>query len=475
MSTGTTTAPPGAPARLPSRLVGSIAFGTLLQALNSSMIAVALVGIRTDFHAGADASWLVSALYLATAVGAPTMGRLADLIGPRRVFLAGLLLVAVASVAAPFAPTLGVLIGCRVLLGLGTAAQYPAGIAMVRMAAARGAPPGAGATGRAPRGVRAASALGILSVCSQTAVAFGPTLGGALVGGFGWQSIFLVNLPFVAIGAVCVGRWGPAGTPRATHRPAGAAALRRLDPAGLALFAATMTALMLFLLSLASAPRWWLLPVVLALGAALVGHELRAAEPFLDVRLLGRNRALTGTYLRTALTYVAFYAIFYGVPSWLEQGRGLSAAGAGLVVLPIAGLGVFMTLVATRLVRTRGPRLPLLFGSLGLLVGGVVLATVVHAATPVLALLAVSAVLGLPNGFNNMGNQTSMYAAAPADATGAASGLYRTSQYVGANLAAALIELLSAGVAPDTGLHRLGVAVAGIAAVLLLGSLRRRR
>ncbi|HEY3504982.1 MAG TPA: MFS transporter [Actinocatenispora sp.] len=450
-----------APPRLPGRLVGSIAFGTLLQALNSSMIAVALVGIRGDFRAGAEASWLVSALYLATAVGAPTMGRLADLVGPRRVFLAGLALVAVASVAAPFAPSIGVLVACRVLLGLGTAAQYPAGVAMVRMVEER-------------TGARASGALGILSICSQTAVAFGPSLGGLLVGAFGWPAIFLVNLPFVAVGAVAVLRWGPAGRTQA-RRLGVAASLRRLDPPGLLLFAGAMTTLMLFLLSLADRPHWWLAALFVPLAGALLWRELRCAEPFLDVRLLGRNRALTGTYLRTALTYVAFYAVFYGLPSWLEEGRGLSAAQAGLVVLPIAGLGVFMTLVATRLVRTRGPRPTLLIGSLGLLAGGLVLATVVHASTPVIVLLAVSAVLGIPNGYNNMGNQTSMYAAAPADATGAASGLYRTSQYVGANLAAALIEVLAAGASPDSGLHRLGVAVAVIAALLVAGSLVGRR
>ncbi|GAA4209580.1 MFS transporter [Actinocatenispora rupis] len=459
--TATATTRLDAPARLPGRLVGSIAFGTLLQALNSSMIAVALVGIRGDFRAGAEVSWLISALYLATAVGAPTMGRLADLVGPRRVFLTGLALVAVASVAAPFAPNVGVLVACRVLLGLGTAAQYPAGVAMVRTVAER-------------TGARASGALGILSICSQTAVAFGPSLGGLLVGAFGWPAIFLVNLPFVAVAAVTVLRWGPAGR-TSPHRLGVAASLRRLDPPGLLLFAGAMTTLMLLLLSLADHPRWWLAAVFVPLAGLLLWRELRCAEPFLDVRLLGRNRALTGTYLRTALTYVAFYAIFYGLPSWLEQGRGLDAAQAGLVVLPIAGLGVFMTVLATRLVRTRGPRAPLLIGSLGLLAGGVVLATVVHSATPVLVLLAVSAVLGIPNGFNNMGNQTAMYAAAPADATGAASGLYRTSQYVGANLAAALIEVLAAGTDPDSGLHRLGIAVAVVGAVLLAGSLLGRR
>lgn len=456
------------PARLPARLVGSLAFGTLLQALNSSMIAVALVGIRGDFHSGAQTSWLISALYLATAVAAPTMGRLADLIGPRRVFLAGLSVVAVASLAAPFAPNLGALVATRVLLGIGTAAQYPAAMAMVRIVA-----DGAAARTRR-RGVPATSALGALSVCSQTAVAFGPSLGGLLVGAFGWQSIFLVNLPFVAIGAVCILRWGPPGGRQAAAGPGGTRqALARLDPAGLALFAATMTGLMLFLLSLAGRPHWWLLAVVLPLAAALVRLELRTNTPFLDVRLLARNRALSLTYLRTALTYMAFYAIFYGVPSWLEGGRGMSPGQSGLVMLPIAGLGVFMTLLATRLVRTRGPGLPLLIGSVGLAVGGLVLATLVHADTPVVALLLVYAVLGIPNGFNNMGNQTSMYAAAPSGTTGAASGLYRTSQYVGANLAAAMLELVAGGGA--AGLHRMGLCVAAIAVVLVVGVLVARR
>jgi hypothetical protein len=107
-------------------------------------------------------------------------------------------------------------------------------------------------------------------------------------------------------------------------------------------------------------------------------------------------------------------------------------------------------------------------GSGGLLVGGLALAFAVHSATPIVLLVLVNGVLGLPNGFNSLGNQLSVYSAAPADATGTASGLFRTSQYVGANFAAAAIALVFAGPASDVGLHRLGVLIAVIGAVLLL-------
>lgn len=450
-------------AKLPTRLVIPIALGTLLQALNSSMIAVALVQIRDAFHAGTSASWLISGLYLATAIGAPTMGRLADVIGPRRVFLGGLVVVAVAAVAAPFAPNIGVLIVCRVLLGIGTSAPYPAGLAMIRAEADR-------------LGVHSVSGgLGVLTVAGQVAVAFGPTLGGLLVQVASWPAIFLVNLPFVAVAAFFALKYLPAGSrrtttstqPTASTRPTASArqVVRGLDLGGLVLFSGAMTALMLVLLSLTDRPLWYLVPVVVVLVAALVLWERRSDHPFIDVRLLAANRPLSFTYVRTATTYVAFYAIFYGVPAWLEQGRGLSAGTAGLVMLPLAAVGVVTTTVAARMVRAGSPRRLLVIGSI-VLAGAALVLTRVDASAPIIGLVALSAVLGLPNGFNSMGNQTSLYDAAPAGQIGGASGLYRSSQYVGANLAAALLELTFAGPAGDSGLHRTAIVVLVLGVVL---------
>ncbi|HEX3590710.1 MAG TPA: MFS transporter [Pseudonocardiaceae bacterium] len=437
--------------RLPTNLVVPIALGTLLQALNSSMIAVALVQIRDAFHAGASASWLISGLYLATAVGAPTMGRLADVIGPRKVFLGGLAVVAVAAVAAPFAPNIGTLILCRVLLGIGTSAPYPAGIAMIRAEADR--------TGIG----NVAGGLGVLTVAGQVAVAFGPTLGGLLVQVASWPAIFLVNVPFVLVAGFFAFRYLPADRPR--HAVSARDVLHKLDIGGLLLFSGAMTALMLVLLSLTNSPQWYLLPVFAIFGGALVLRERRAPEPFIDVQLLATNRSLSFTYLRTALTYVAFYAVFYGLPSWLEQGRGLDPGTAGLVMLPLAAVGVLTTTLAARLVRHRGPRVLLVIGSLVFVAAALAL-TRVDSTASIIGLVGISALLGLPNGFNSMGNQTSLYLSAPKEQMGAASGLYRSSQYVGANLAAALLELTFAGPSTDPGLHRTAFAILAIVAVL---------
>lgn len=443
---------------LPARFVAPIAFGTILQPLNSSMIAVALVAIRDHFHAGSSVTWLVSALYLATAVAAPAMGRVADLLGPRRTSLGGLALIAAASTAAPFAPGIGGLVACRVVIGIGTAAQYPCGVAMVRQAADR-------------LRARSHSALGAIAVCSQVTAALGPTLGGLLVGGFGWKGIFWINVPLSLCAAAVILRWGQADPPTPPQQAAGSRlrSLARVDPLGMLLFAATVAALMLWLLSLADRPAWWWLGATAPCAALTVAWGLRHRDPFLDLRLLA-NRALSFTYLRTIATYAAFYCVFYGLPQWLEEARGLGATGAGLVVLPTAGLGALSTFAATRMVRRRGPRAALLAGTVALAAGGLLL-TLPRTGSPVVLLLAVTAVLGLPNGFNNMGNQNAMYAAAPAERTGAASGLYRTSQYVGANLAAAVLALVLGHHADDAGLHRMGLTVAGIAALLLLASL----
>ncbi|SFS78061.1 MFS transporter [Saccharopolyspora flava] len=438
---------------LPSRFVTSIAFGTVLQPLNSSMIAVALVGIRTEFAAGTSVTWLVSALYLATAVAAPAMGRLADVFGPRRTSLAGFALVGLASAAAPFAPTVPALVACRVLIGIGTAAQYPCGVAMVRRAADR-------------LRARSGNALASLAVCSQVSVALGPSLGGLLVGALGWSGVFWINVPLVVLGAAVMLRWGPADPPSPVGRGARARALLSVDPVGMALFTVSLTALMFWLLSLSEDPQWWWLAIAVPAAAATAWWSLRGEDPFLDVRLLGRS-ALSLTYLRTVVTYTAFYCVFYGFPQWLEESRGLGPVGAGLVVLPISAVGVVATLTANRLQRNRSHWLSLTIGSAALCAGGALL-LVPGASAPIPLLLVIAAVLGLPNGFNNMGNQRAMYAVAPAWAMGAASGLYRTSQYVGANLAAAVLVLTFGARPTDAGLHRMGLAVAGIAAFLLV-------
>jgi MFS family permease len=446
--------------RLPHKLVVAVVLGTLLNALNSSMIAVALVGIGEQFRAGPEVVWLVSGLYLATAVAQPTMGRLADRLGPRRVFCAGLVIVGLAALAAPFAPSLGWLVAARVALGVGTSAAYPAGLAMINHWAQREK------LQHAPTG-----GLGAISIASQVAVALGPSLGGILVLVAGWRSIFWVNAPVVAAALLLALVWLPSTGPAVRQGPA--AILRDLDLPGVAVFVGGLVALLLFLLSVRNQPDWPLLLAAVALGGVLFAWERHAPVPFIDVRMLASNRALTATYARTAVTYVVFYSIFYGLPAWLEQGRGMSSAQSGLVMMPIAGLGVVTTLVATRLSNRRGLRPVLVSGSIGLCAGTAAL-LVTHHATPVILLVVIAGVLGMPNGFNSLGNQAALYESAPTGQMGIASGLYRTSQYVGANFASALIGLTLGAHASDSGLHHLAAFILCISAGLLLAALASR-
>jgi MFS family permease len=438
---GAQSAPPTAVTR---GLVLSVSLGTVLNPVNSSMLAVALVPIAHAFGVGVlAASWLVSALYITTAVAQPTWGRICDAGHPKRVFLIGSALVAIAGGAAPFAPNLAALIGLRVLLGLGTAAGYPAALAILRRAADASG-------GKIPNG-----ALGTLSFSAQATNAFGPALGGVLLALGSWKWVFLFNLPFVAV-TWAMGYWfipsdressipdaidhqeiTQLNQPRLTRLT-----LRSLDPVGILCFSGATGLGVAALLNVRANP---LVLTGLALGAiasaiTFVRWERRAAQPFIPLALFDENHGLASTYLRVMLFNTIFYAIYYGWPIWLERGRGLSPSTTGLVTLPIATVAAVGTMLATRTSRGRGPRRSLLIGS-GVLIVALLAMIGLTPFTPLPVLILVAALLGIPNGFISVGNQLATYQQAPRSLAGVAAGLQRTSSYIGANIASALVGL----------------------------------
>ncbi|MET0797505.1 MAG: MFS transporter, partial [Rhodococcus sp. (in: high G+C Gram-positive bacteria)] len=172
---------------------------------------------------------------------------------------------------------------------------------------------------------------------------------------------------------------------------------------------------------------------------------------------------------RTLLTYTAFYCIFFGLPQWLQVARGMSPISAGLFMLPVAAIGIFATMSASKVYGKFGARITLLIGTAALAVGGILIAFVESSSTPLVALLLIAAILGIPNGFNNMGNQNLINSVTTSADVGTAIGLYRTIQYIGANLAAVVIELTMRGTIDDAGLHRTGGTIAVIGIALLVG------
>jgi MFS family permease len=432
------------------KLLAPMMLGSVLNPINSSMIAVALVPIGVAFHVLPSATaWLVSALYLATATGQPIVGKLVDTYGPRRLYLAGAILVGIAGVLGTLAPNLGTLIGARVLLGFGTCAGYPAAMYLIRSEARR--------TGHdSPAGV-----LTALSVTTQTIAVFGPSLGGLLIGVGGWRAIFAVNIPLaiacVILGAIRLPRTVPEGTRKV------------IDYLGIVLFAGMLTALLLFLMD-PHLSGLWLLGLTAVLAAGFAVRELRVAEPFLDLRVFAGNLPLLSTYGRTLLAYIVSYAFLYGYTQWMEAGRGLSASQAGLVLLPTFGAGIVVATITGRRTEVRGK---LLVGSF-VQIAACALLLLMHAGTAIWFLVGLAVLLGIPQGLNSLAIQNAVYWQADPARVGASSGLLRTFMYLGAIVASAANGLFFKHGATTPGLHHLALFMLGAAVLFLLVTLADR-
>jgi MFS family permease len=443
---------PPRPDRFDRRLLAPMMLGAVLNPINTAIIAVALAPIGIALGAPpSETVWLVSGLYLATAIGQPLVGRLVDIFGVKRLYLAGGALVAVAGAIGLLIPvthdSVWWLVVARVVLGLGTCAGYPAAMHLIRAEGQR--------TGVASPAV----ILTVLSVTTQTVAVIGPTLGGLLIGGWGWRATFAVNLPLglasVLLGWLLLPRKTGLEPPR-DQRP-------RIDGFGILFFAVGMLALLIFLQNLALTTVW-LLVVALAAGAALVWWELRVDSPFIDLRVLGGNGPLLLTYVRSLLTATISYTFVYGFTQWLEDGRALNPTAAGLVLLPVFAAGIVVALAFGRRPEVLWK---LLVGSVAQLAAGV-LVLFMGGTTPIWFLVVTMLVLGIPQGLNNLAIQNTLYYQADHERIASSAGLLRTFFYLGAIVASVVYGNVYGSRASTGGLHVLGWVVIGVSVLFLL-------
>lgn len=414
------------------------------------MIAVALVAIHSDFHIEIGTStWLVSAFYLTGAVGQPLMGRLADLWGGRRVFLAGTAVAGLVGAVAPLSPGFGWLVAARAVQALATSTAFPSGLGLIRAASGDRVP---------------ASALAVLGIAGSTSAGLGPTIGGFLVSTWGWQAIFLVNVPITAAAIILGLRWMPAPAP-ASGRPA---SLSNLDLPGVVLFAATLIPVLGVLLFIGSIESLILAAVIPLAATLLAIRETRFPTPFFDIRFLIRNPAIIGVFIQFAAVTFIFYSFFLALPIWLQQVGGYDAKTAGLLVFPLTGMAIVMTPLAARLIDRAGPQLPLIIGSAFMLAGSATMLALGRG-TPIVVLLLITFVLGIPNAFNTLGLQAVLYAATPRERTSWAAGQFQTFRYVGATLGAAVLGSVFRHGATTPGLHGIAM-VLGLVSVGLVAA-----
>ena len=427
-------------------LIIGTALGSMLNPLNTSMIAVALHRIQDAFHLSyLELSWIISSYYLVSAIAQPFFGKLGDQTGRRRVFLFGLLLVTISSTGAPLSPNYGTLLFFRILQALGTSAMMPNGAGIVRHRI----------THETPR------AMALMSQVSSLSAAFGPFLGGLLLGCFDWQSLFLVNFPFLLASAVLVIR----SVPR-DEMPFHLSKIR-FDLVGLLLFAISISLLLAFFLTIRTGLHWSLVLLALIGLAAFVRYENKHSTPFVDVRFLRTHRIVSLLYAQNLLANIVFYALLFGLPSYLQGVRQTSSVQTGLLMLSLASMGLVVTPFVGRWIARRGSMGALwtgtAVGSLGLL-----LLLGVSDTTPIPLLVPCLLVLGIGNSMSGFSLQMALYEVIHPRETGIATGLFMTARFTGTIFCSSLLGMMFGKCVTTERLHLLVIACIGFTALIAL-------
>ncbi|MCF8567561.1 MFS transporter [Alicyclobacillus tolerans] len=441
------------------RFVAPLYMGSTLNPINSSMLATALVPIAAFMHVSvAQTTILVTALYLASSIAQPTAGKLSAEFGPRRVFLAGILMVLLGGLLGGFGRDLTMLIVSRILIGIGTSTAYPSAMLLIRRRAESSGmskPPG--------------NVLGALQIAGVVTGAVGLPIGGVLVDAWGWRTIFLVNIPFALVAFVMAALWIPKDGPMV-----GARTVReissRIDITGIVGFAATITALMVFLFSLPR-PEWTALGLAVVFGVLLIWWELRTKHPFIDVRMLASNLALTRTYARFSLTTLCIYTVLYGVTEWIGAARGTSALQAGLLILPMSVISALIVGPVSKRNLVRGPLIVCAGSSMVASIGVLFLT----ANTSIIWILLITVIFGVTMGTMASSNQTALYLQVTSDQIATASGLLRTFGYIGSIASSALIGIVFHTRVSDGGLHHIAIIMIAVSVIALIMTIADRR
>lgn len=332
--------------------------GSFMVLLDGSIIFVALPEIQKDF--GSEMSslqWTVDAYTLPFAALMLTAGTLGDRIGRKKVFLAGLILFTFGSALCGFADGLNVLIAGRVIQGLGAGAINTGSLSLLVSTFTE--PPAR------------AKAIGIWTAVSGVSLALGPLVGGVLINAFTWNAIFLVNLP-IAVVAMAL------GFPklRESRNPDA----RGLDMPGQVLAAGALSALVLGLIR--AEADGWSSPLIigLLLGAVVLFAlflivEKRSDDPLLPLQFF-RNMTFSASCLVAFIMGFVIVGAMFFTSQYFQSVQGHSALGAGLRLLPLT-LGIFfLSPPASKIAGKKGPRIPVIVGSLVAAIGLLLMATI---------------------------------------------------------------------------------------------------
>ncbi|WNI15428.1 MFS transporter [Actinacidiphila sp. ITFR-21] len=399
----------------------AISLGAFILLVDVTIVNVALPRMADDLHASfASLQWVIDIYALALAALLMVTGSLADLFGHRRLYALGLTVFALASLACALSPNAAALITARAVQGVGGAAMFATSAALVS----------ATYQGR-DRGV----AFGVWGAVNGAAAALGPIAGGLLTEGFGWQAIFLVNLPIAVVAVVLTLKVLPAGA------PAGSTGAR-LDLPGAATF--TLAAAALTYALIRGGEHGWgdALTVAAFVVSALavlgfVAVERRGAHPMLDLALL-RRPSFAGLLTGALIYQLAAFSGLVFISLWLQNVLGLSPVRGGLALMPLAGTAFVVAALAGRHTHRFAPRVPIGGGLLLIAAGSLLLWATVDSGSGQSSLFAGLAVIGVGVGLTTPVLVSAAIDAVPPHQAGMAGAAVNTFRQLGMTLGIAL-------------------------------------
>jgi EmrB/QacA subfamily drug resistance transporter len=392
-----------------------VAIGVFMATLDTSIVNISLPSIAAYFHVplGGALSWVIIAYLVVIAATLLTAGRLADMLGRKKLWIAGLGIFTLGSALCGAAPSLPALIVFRTLQGLGGSLLMAVSPAMLTSAF----PP-------SERG----RALGLNALTVGLGVSAGPTLGGIITASWSWRWIFYVNLPLGMIG-IAATAW------LLTEQHA--RKRERFDPLGALLLGVGLAGLT-GALSFGPELGWRSVPVLAMLTAAaisvgaVVPWELRHPNPTLDIRLF-RNRVFAATSASLVLSFMAIFAVSFMMPFYLEQLHGFSTEKSGLLLTPLPLMIAVFAPISGALADRLGTRW---LASSGLAIAciGLVLLSQLDSSASVVQIVSRLLMIGFGIALFITPNNSALLGSAPPERRGTASGVLATCRVVGQSL-----------------------------------------
>ena len=397
-------------------ITAGLLLGMGLGAMEATVVSTAMPTVIATLGGLAHYSWVFSAYLLTSTASVPIWGRLSDLYGRRRMYLAGIAIFLVGSMLSGAATSMTALIGARAIQGLGTGAIIPLSMTIVGELYTL--------TERARTQALFSGVWGVASIA-------GPLVGGFITDTLSWRWVFYLNVPFgLLAGAVILLSYPRTRLAQAV----------RVDWLGAALLFGGISALLIALSADDAGTAWALAATAVASLAGFVAAERRARHPLLPLDLL-RTPLIARTFVVVFLVGMALFGAIAFIPLFVQSVMGATATGAGQALTPLFLGWVFMSVASARLTVKIGYRSLAITGSLLLTIGFVAL-TLVGADSPRTAVLVPGALLGSGMGLSMLSLLLAVQHGVPRSHLGLATSLSQFSRSIGAAVGIAAMGTL---------------------------------